>query len=101
MGLTSRMGGQMVADYREFGIGATRHIAAGAHDRTQRNIASSGGVATGVLLVHIPAGTDYRGIEHGFGDARIAAVVYFQAFGPLDLLDVYLPSHYAELVVNL
>ena len=101
MGLMSRMGGQMVADYRELGIVATRHIATGAHDRTQRKIASSGGVATGVLLGHIPAGTDYRGIEHGFGDARIAAVVYFQAFGQLGALDVHLPRHYAELVVDL
>jgi len=101
MGLMSRMGGQMVADYRDLGIVATRHIATGAHDRTQRNIASSGGVATGVLLGHIPAGTDYRGIEHGFGNARIAAVVYFQAFGPLGPLDVHLPRHYAELVGDL
>jgi hypothetical protein len=54
-----------------------------------------------VLLGHIPAGTDYRGIEHGFGDARIAAVVYFQAFGPLGPLDVHLPRHYAELVGDL
>ena len=101
MGLMSRMGGQMVADYRDHGIVATRHIATGAHDRTQRNIALSGGVATGVLLGHIPSGTDYRGIEHGFGDARIAAVVYFQAFGPLGPLEVHLPTHLAELVGDL
>jgi hypothetical protein len=101
MGLMSRMGGQMVADHRDLGIVATRHIATGAHDRTQRNIASSGGVATGALLGHIPAGTDYRGIEHGFGDARIAAVVYFQAFGPLGPLEVHLPRHYVGLVGDL
>jgi hypothetical protein len=50
---------------------------------------------------HIPAGTDYRGIEHGFGNARIAAVVYFQAFGRLGGLDVHLPVQYAELVAGL
>jgi Acetyltransferases len=101
MGLMSRMGAQMAADYRERGIVAMRHIATGAHDRTQRNIASSGGVATGVLLGHIPAGTDYRGIEHRFGAARIAAVVYFQSFGRLGALDVHLPGHCAELVTDL
>jgi hypothetical protein len=101
MGLMPRIGRQMVSDYRDLGIVATRHIATGAHDRTQRNIASSGGVATGVLLGHIPAGTDYRGIEHGFGDARIAAVVYFHAFGRLGALDVHLPGHYAGLVGDL
>ena len=100
-GLMLRMGGQMIADYHDLGIQATRHIATGAHDRTQRIIASSGGVATGVLLGHIPAGTDYRGIQHGFGDARIAAVVYFQAFGQLDPLDVHVPEQYAELVRDL
>lgn len=54
-----------------------------------------------MLLGHVPAGTDYRGIEHGFGDARIAAVVYFQAFGPLGPLEVHLPRHYVELVGDL
>jgi hypothetical protein len=67
LGLMSAMGGRMGADYDRLGIVALRHIATGAHDRTQRSIAASGGVATGVLLGHIPAGTDYRGIEHGFG----------------------------------
>jgi len=100
-GLMSRMGGQMDAYYQELGIVALRHIATGAHDRTQRKIASSGGVATGVLLGHVPAGTDYRGIEHGFGDARIAAVVYFQAFGRLGALDVHLPRHCAAMVSDL
>jgi Acetyltransferase (GNAT) family len=101
MGLMSRMGAQMGAAYRELGIVAMRHIATGAHDRTQRKIASSGGVATGVLLGHMPAGTDYRGIEHGFGDSRIAAVVYFQAFGRLGSLEVHLPGHCAEIVADL
>jgi GNAT superfamily N-acetyltransferase len=100
-GLMSRMGSQMGASYRDLGIVALRHIATGAHDRTQRNITASGGVATGVLLGHIPAGTDYRGIEHGFGDARIAAVVYFQAFGRLDALDVHLPRYCAAMVADL
>ena len=95
------MGRQMGASYRDLGIVATRHIATGAHGRTQRKIASSGGVATGVLLGHIKAGTDYRGIEHGFGDARISAVVYFQAFGRLGALDVHLPRHCAAIVADL
>jgi hypothetical protein len=35
-------------------------------------------------------------MKHGFGQARIGAVVYFQSFGPLDALDVYLPERFAE-----
>ena len=106
LGLTTRMGSRMVDSYPEWGIVATRHLATGAHDRTQRLIVASGGVATGVLLGHVPAGTDYRGIDHGFGEARIGVVVYFQAygrlgFGRLGLLDVYLPERYVERVVGL
>jgi hypothetical protein len=101
LGLISQMGGRMGADYRELGIVAARHFATGAHDRTQRLIVASGGVATGVLLGHVPAGTDYRGIEHGFGHARIGVVVYFQAYARVGALDVYLPERYAEPVINL
>jgi GNAT superfamily N-acetyltransferase len=101
LGLTARMGARMAADHRDRGIVAARHVATGAHDRTQRLIADSGGVATGVLLGHVPAGTDYRGIEHGFGDSRIGVVVYFQMWGRLDQLDVYLPERYADQVVDL
>jgi GNAT superfamily N-acetyltransferase len=100
-GLMSGMGSRLAAQYEELGIVAARHIATAAHDRTQRTIASSGGVATGVLLGHIPAGTDYRGLAHGFGGARIAAVVYFQSFGRLGALEVHLPERSTELVTDL
>jgi len=101
MGLTARMGSRMVASYRELGILAARHIATGVHDRTQRLIVASGGVATGVLLGHISADTNYRGIEHAFGPARIGAVVYFQAYDRLGALDAHLPERYVEPLVDL
>ena len=100
-GLIPLMGAQMVARYRDLGIAAAIHFATGAHDRTQHPIVSSGGVATGVLLGHVAARTDYRGIEHGFGDARIGVVVYVQMFGRLDPLDVYVSKSYAERVSDL
>lgn len=100
-GLTARMGARMVEDYRERSIVVARHIATGAHDRTQRLLVASGAVATGVLLAHVPAGTDYRGIPHGFGDSRIGVVVYVQTYGRADPLDVYLPDAYADTIVDL
>ena len=100
-GLTARMGGQLVALLRERGIVGARHVATGAHDRIQRLIVASGGFATGMLFGHVPAGTEYRGIDHGFGDARIGVVVYFQAYGSLGSLDVHLPEPYRERVVGL
>jgi hypothetical protein len=103
MGLTVRIGAHMVAGYAELGIVGTRHLATGAHIRTQRPIVSSGGVATGVLLGHVPVGTDYRGIEHRFAVARIGVVVYFQSYhhGRLGALDVFLPDRYADRVTDL
>ncbi|HEX4820234.1 MAG TPA: hypothetical protein VFV00_08505 [Acidimicrobiales bacterium] len=100
-GLTARMGARMVEGYRERGVVAAHHVATGAHDRTQRLLVASGGVATGALLGHVPAETDYRGIEHGFGDSRIGVVVYVQTYGRLEPLDVYLPEGYAETVLGL
>ena len=96
-GLTAAMGAHMVAGYAERGVMGARHLATGAHDRTQRLLVASGAIATGVLLGHVPATTEYRGIEHRFQQARIAVVVYSQIWGHVPPLDVYLPERYGFL----
>jgi hypothetical protein len=100
-GLLRRIGGVMAGGFRERGLVGARHIATGTHDRTQRPIVASGGIATGVLLGHVPAGTDYRGIEHDFGSARIGTVVYYQAFGELPPLVVHPSPGYAPRLASL
>lgn len=95
-GLTTQIGARMVARLQQEGIVGVRQFVTGAHDRSQRLIVASGGVPTGVLLGHVPAETKYRGIDHGFGGARIAVIVYCQTYGQLDPLDVYLPERYAQ-----
>jgi hypothetical protein len=94
-GLTVAIGARMVARLRDEGIAGVRQFATGAHDRTQRLIVAAGGVPTGVLIGHVPATTDYRDVEHDFGGARIGVVVYFQTYGPLDPINVYVPERYA------
>ncbi len=101
LGLMSRVGSRMVADAGAAGIVATRHFATAAHDRTQRQIVAGGATATGVLLGHIPAETDYRAMDLAAGTARIAAVVYFQSFARLGPLDVHLPERSADIVSEL
>lgn len=96
-GLTAAMGSHMVASYAGLGIVGARHLATAAHDRTQRLLVASGAVVTGVLLAHLPPSTDYRGISHSFGRARIAVVVYYQSYGRLPPLDVYVPDRYPFL----
>ena len=100
-GLIAQVGGPMTARYGELGIAGIMHFATGAHDRTQRPIVASGAVPTGVLLGHIAAETEYRGIEHPFVDKRIGVVVYVHMFGRLDALDVYVPQCYAEALADL
>ena len=101
LGLLRRIAAVMTGGFRERGVVGARHIATGTHDRTQRPIVASGGIATGVLLGHVPAGTDYRGIDHDFGSARIGTVVYYQAFGELPPLVIHPSPRYAERLAGL
>jgi hypothetical protein len=94
-GLLFRMGHLLFEGYRHRGIVATRHFATGAHLRTQRPLAASGAVETGVLLGHLPAATEYRGIgQPRLEGARIGAVVFFQSYGELGSLDVHVAARY-------
>ena len=95
------MGRQLFAMFQERGIVATRHLATGTHLRTQRPLAASGAVPTGVLLGHVRAGTQFRGVEHRFGHHRIGVVAYFQRYGDLEAFDVHLPEPYAAVLGEL
>jgi len=96
-GLLRALGRAMAEVYRQRELAGIRLFATGAHVRTQSLIVAASGRATGVLLGHIPAGTEYRGIDHGFGCARIGAVVFYQPLGAAPALDVYVPAPYREL----
>jgi hypothetical protein len=100
-GLMSSVGGRMVGALGDLGIVGTRHFATAAHSHTQRKIVAGGAAATGVLLGHIPGETDYRAMGLARGGPRIAAVVYYQAFGHLGPLDVYLTDRFAEIANDL
>jgi hypothetical protein len=100
-GLVDQMGRQLFAMFQERGIVATRHLATGTHLRTQRPLAASGAVPTGVLLGHVRAGTQFRGVEHRFGQHRIGVVAYFQRYGHLEAFDVHLPEPYANVLAEL
>ena len=84
-------GGRMVV------VGAWGMIGDGAHPRTQSLIAAAGGVVTGVLLAHIPAETEYRGIQPAGGASRFACVVCYQALATAPSLRVYLPDEVAGI----
>jgi predicted N-acetyltransferase YhbS len=100
-GLLRRMGRLLFATFRERGIAATRHLATGTHLRTQRPLADSGAVPTGVLLGHVQTGTRFRGVKHRFGHQRIGVVAYFQRYGELEDLDVHLPTPYESVLIEL
>jgi hypothetical protein len=100
-GLVHRMGRVLYAAFQANGVVATRHLATGTHLRTQRPLVDSGAIPTGVLLAHVQAGTQFRGVGHRFGDRRIGVVAYFQRYGDLGGLDVYLPVRYATMLTEL
>jgi hypothetical protein len=100
-GLVHEMGRLLFAMFQERGIVATRHLATGTHLRTQRPLAESSAVPTGVLLGHVRAGTAFRGIEHRFDHHRIGVVAYFQRYGDLEDFDIHLPVHYASVLTKL
>ena len=100
-GLVHQMGRLLFAMFQERGIMATRHLATGTHLRTQRPLAESGAVPTGVLLGHVPAGTQFRGVEHRFDHHRIGVVVYFQRYADLEDFDVHLPARYSSVLTEL
>ncbi len=93
-----RAGAAMARRFLDRGVRGLRHCTTGAHDRTQRPIVAAGGVATGVLLGHAPAGTDFREIGHDFGNARIGVVVYYQGFEALPPLSIHPPTRYADRI---
>jgi len=97
-GLVRQMGEVLFSAFTQRGIVATRHIATGAHLRTQRPLAESGAVETGVLLGHLPASTDYHGVGRSFGGARIGAVVFFQSHGDIGILDVHVAPRYHDAI---
>jgi len=101
LGFVHQMGRLLFAVFQERGIVATRHLATGTHLRTQRPLAESGAIPTGVLLGHVRAGTQFRGVEHRFGHHRIGVVVYFQHYGDLKDIDVHLPVPYASVLADL
>lgn len=100
-GLLRDLGAAMYREYRQRGIVGLRNYATGAHTRTQSTIVGAGGRTTGILLGHIPAGTEYRGIEHDFGSARIGAVVYYQPLRPAPPLRVAIPERWCEIVASI
>lgn len=100
-GLLRALGGAMLGVYRELSLAGIWLFATGAHLRTQRPILAASGRATGVLLGHIPAGTDYRGMGHDFGAARIGAVVFYQPLGTAPPLEIHPPEPYRELLREL
>lgn len=100
-GLVHQMGRLLFAAFQQRGIVATRHLATGTHLRTQGPLADSGAVPTGILLGHVQAGTQFRGVEHRFSSHRIGVVVYFQRYSALEDLDIHLPERDAPILTEL
>lgn len=97
-GILIQLGAAAHARYRELGLVGTWMFATTAHGRSQRMLERANSTATGVLLGHIPADIDYRGIEPERDSRRVGAIAFYQSFGPAPAVRVFVPPRYAELV---
>lgn len=95
------LGSAQMEVYREWALAGIWLFSTGAHLGTQKLIAAGSARATGVLLGHVPAGTDYREIGHDFGTARIGSIVFYQPLAPAPPLEVHLPAEYRDLLREL
>jgi serine/threonine-protein kinase RsbW len=100
-GLLRRIGGEMFAVYRELGLVGIRLFATGSHSRSQGLIRAAGGVATGCLLGHIPALTEYKEIEDNVASRRIGSIVFYEPLQPMPPLRIFVPPDALERVSSI
>lgn len=99
--LIATLGLPMMRACAERGVAGLRMFATTAHTRTQTWIERAGGVATGVLLGHVPANVEYRGMARQRSALRTASVAYHQPtrVGPgLPGLVVHPPARHREWI---
>ncbi len=98
-GLLGRLGGALADLCRVEGFIGYVHYPTTAHDIMQRTSVRGDGVETGLMLDYIPAETDYRGIDRGAG--RLAATVVYLPFSPAPERQVFVPTVYRGVIVDL
>lgn len=83
---------------REGGFLGFHHYPTTAHPIMQRLAVQGGGVETGLLLEHVPAGTEYREIDGEPRTDRPAVVVVYQPLAPTPERRVHVPEHLAATI---
>lgn len=94
--LMGRLAAAVVTLCREGGFTGFHHYPTTAHPIMQRFAVESGGTETGILLDHVPADTEYVGIDTTGMSPRRAVIVVFQALAPVPERLVHLPDSLAD-----
>lgn len=74
------------------------HYPTTVHAIMQELSVADEGTETGVMLAHIPAGTEYRELEGEPLADRTAVTVVWRPFAPCPARTVYAPADYAEVI---
>jgi len=96
-----RLGVNMVAVYQELGLIGVQLYAVTVHIITQKQIHSAGGIETGMLLAHFPAGTDIIGFNHVYGTNRIVAALMYVPLRTAPKRVIYLPKRYCDIIQDM
>lgn len=78
-GIVARLGSEMVATYKQLGLGGLHLYALALHDLVQKQSQDAGAVVTGVLPAWFSSNASINGYD--YPDTRIGAVTHYYAPG--------------------
>lgn len=93
-----RLGMELGEVYERLGLVGLHLYAVAVHGIVQGQTRAAGGIETGILVGHCPAGIQMAGFEHGYGESRIAADFLYFPLKAHPQRTVFLPEHYSEVV---
>ena len=98
-GIVARLGSEMVATYRQLGLGGLHLYALALHDLVQNQSQDAGAVVTGVLPAWFSSNASISGYD--YPDTRIGAVTLFMPLAALPKRVCYLPAIYRQVLQQL
>ncbi len=95
-----RLGDNVVDVYRKLNLIGVQMYVISVHGIIQNQIHSVGGIETGMLLAHFPAGTSMTGFDHAYENSRIVAVLMYVPLHPAPKRVIYIPERYRSIIQN-
>jgi hypothetical protein len=99
-GILPNLGMKMVEVYKRLNLIGVQTYAIAVHPIIQEKSLAFGASETGILLAHLPAGTQISGFTHTYKKNRLAAVAMYLPFEQAPEKTVYLPKRYYDIITG-